>query len=104
MKHDKLVRDRIPEIIESRGVTPITHIADDVEYWEKLKAKLREEVEEFIDDSDEEELADIQEVLNAIYDFRKIDKSKLEELRIRKANERGAFKDKVILDEVEEKA
>lgn len=104
MKYNKLVRDRIPEIIANRGVTPITHLADDVEYWETLKAKLREEVDEFIEDSTDEELADILEVLNAIYEFRGVDVNALEELRMKKAKERGAFNDKVILDEVKDKA
>jgi len=98
MKHNKLVRDRIPEIIKQKEV-PITHIADDKEYWQKLKEKLQEEVDEFIEDNNEEELADILEVVYAICDFKKIDKEKLEILREKKAEERGRFKDKIILDE-----
>ena len=99
MKRNKLVRDRIPEIIKQKGKVPITHIADDKEYWQKLKEKLQEEVDEFIKDNNEEELADILEVVYAVCDFRKIDKEKLEILRKKKANERGRFKDKIILDE-----
>ena len=99
MKHNKLVRDRIPEIIRQKGKVPITHIADDKEYWQKLKEKLQEEVDEFIKDNNEEELADILGVVYAICDFKKIDKEKLEILREKKAEERGRFKDKIILDE-----
>lgn len=101
MKHNKLVRDNIPEIIKQKGKVPITHIADDKEYWQKLKEKLQEEVDEFIKDSNEEELADILEIVYAICDFKKIDKEKLEVLRKKKARERGRFKDKIILDETE---
>ncbi len=101
----KLVRDKIPEIIEKAGKKPVTHIADDSEYWDKLKLKLQEEVDEVLEaDSPEEvkeELADIIEVINAICDFKSIDITEVESLREKKAKERGGFKDKIILDDVE---
>ncbi len=99
MKHNKLIRDKIPEIIKKGGAIPITHIASDEEYWQKLKEKLQEEVDEFMKDSSEEELADILEVAYAIGDYKKINKEELELLRKKKVEERGEFKDKIILDE-----
>jgi len=99
MKTNKLVRDKIPQIIKNAGKVPTTHIADDDEYWQKLKEKLKEEVEEFLKQSSEEELADILEVIYTICDFKKIDKEKLEVFRKKKAEERGGFKGKIILDE-----
>jgi len=102
MKYDKLVRDKIPEIIKSKGVVPITHIASDEEYQQKLKAKLQEEVNEFLEDLNQEELADILEVIYALCDLYKFDKEKLEQLRKDKAKKRGGFKDKIILDETRE--
>lgn len=99
MNYNKLVRDKIPEIIRKKGEIPITHIASNDEYWQKLKEKLQEEVYEFMKDSNEEELADIMEVLYAICDFKKIDRNKLELLRKKKAEEKGRFRDKIILDE-----
>lgn len=99
MKHNKLVRDKIPKIIKQKAEVPITHIADDEEYWQKLKEKLKEEVDEFLKNGDEEELADILEIIHAICDFKGIDKQKLELVRKNKAEERGGFKDKIILDE-----
>jgi len=99
MKLNKLVRDKIPEIIKKKGAVPITHIASDEEYWKKLKEKLQEEIDEFMKDSNEEELADILEVVYALCDYKKIDKKQLEMLRKKKAEERGGFKDKIILDE-----
>ncbi len=100
MKYNKLVRDKIPERIKSKGKVPITYIANDELYWEKLKEKLKEEVDEFLEDNNEEELADILEVMHAIYDFKNIDKEKLEDIRNKKAEERGKFKERIILDEI----
>ena len=100
MKLNKLVRDKIPKIIKNKGAVPITHIADDEEYWQKLKEKLQEEVDEFLKDGNEEELADILEVIYAICDFKNFDKEKLELLRKKKAKEKGRFRDKIILDEI----
>ncbi len=97
----KLVRDKIPEIISKSGKEATTRIATDGEYWTMLKAKLKEEVEEFLVDPSDEELVDIYEVMNAIYDFRKIKKEDLKKLREKKKVERGIFKGRVILEKVE---
>ena len=102
MKYNKLVRDKIPQIIKEKGKTPVTHIASEEEYWQKLKEKLKEEVDEFSKDSNEEELADILEVINSICEFKNISKDNLENLRKNKAKERGIFKERIILDEVKE--
>lgn len=94
------MRDRIPEIIKEKGENPVTHVANDNEYWEKLKDKLWEEVDEFSESSNEEELADIFEVINAICEFKGFDRQYLEKVRKKKVEERGAFKEKIILDKV----
>ena len=98
-KYNKLVRDKIPEYIKSKGVTPITHIADNNEYWEKLLEKLPEEFKEFIEAQNQEEFADIQEVLRAIAEYKHFDLQEIEEIRKRKLKERGGFKERIILDE-----
>ena len=100
MKYNKLVRDKIPEIIKKKGAIPITHLASNEEYLQKLKEKLQEEIAEFMKDNNSEELADILEVIYAICDYKKINKNKLELLRKKKAKKRGGFKDKIILDEI----
>jgi len=98
--YDKLVRDRIPEIISETGSIPITHIADDDEYWEKLKEKLQEEVREFLDGSNfEEELADILEVIEAICEVKGIDSTQLRQTQAKKALARGGFKKRIILEQ-----
>jgi len=97
----KLVRDKIPEIIEKSGKKPIIHIAEDNEYWEELKNKLNEEVNEFLEKENEEELADIIEVIHAISDYKKFSLEDIEKLRIKKSEERGGFKNKIILEGIQ---
>lgn len=98
----KLVRDKIPKIIESKGEKPSFHIADNEEYWEGLRLKLKEEVNEFLESKSDkeikEELADILEVINGVCEFKGIDKEKLENLRREKSEERGKFEKRIILD------
>lgn len=99
MKYNKLVRDKIPEIIIKKGEECKTRIADDNEYWQKLKEKLQEEIEEFQKDESIEEIADIFEVLEAIAEYKKFDPEKIDRIKIKKAEERGRFLNRIILDE-----
>ena len=99
MKYHKLIRDKIPEYIRKKGGTPITHIADEVEYWQKLKEKLLEEIEEFKKKESGEEFADILEVLDAIADYKRFDKEEVLRIKTKKAEEKGKFKKRIILDE-----
>ena len=99
MKYNKLVRDKIPEYIKSKGGGPVVHVADNVEYWQKLKEKLQEEVNEFIEAENAEEMADILEVIDAILNFKEFDKKELQKIKNKKAKERGKFKNKIILEE-----
>ncbi len=100
MKYNKLVRDKIPEVIKENGSNPVIHIANEEEYWEKLKEKLSEEVDEFLKENNEEEISDILEVIDAICKFKKFDKKKIDEIKKQKAEKRGRFDNKIILDEV----
>ena len=99
MKYNKLVRDKIPEIIRQRGETAVTHVADETEYVEKLREKLREEVEEFLTSGKPEELADILEVVYALGVTVGVTRGALEALREAKATERGGFDGRIILEE-----
>lgn len=99
MRFNKLVRDKIPDLLKEKGISQISHVSSVKEYPEKLKSKLQEEVNEFLITPNEEELADIFEVINELCDFYKIDKSKVKEVRKEKARKKGTFKSRIILDE-----
>jgi len=99
MKYDKLIRDKIPEIIKQNGGAPMIHIAHDKEYWQKLKEKLREEADEFMENGDASEIVDILEVLDAICEYKNFDRAELLTLKNKKAEERGGFKERIILEE-----
>ena len=100
MKHNKLVRDKIPASIRDSGREPVTHVASDNEYREKVYEKLQEEIREFTDAKNEEELADVFEVIDAICLIEKFDISKVKDIQRKKAEECGKFINKIILDDV----
>lgn len=99
--YNKLVRDKIPEIIEADGRTCKTRILSDEEYIAYLEAKLDEEVAEYQADKNLEEMTDVLEVLQAICVARGYSLEELEALRVKKANERGGFEKKIFLESVE---
>ena len=101
MKYNKLVRDKIPKIINNDGKKAVTHKADKKEYYKKLKEKLKEEVDEFFISDEEEELADILEVIYEICDFKKISKKEIEKIRLNKKKNKGGFKGRIILDRID---
>ena len=96
----KLVRDNIPKMIKASGRKPLAHIADIEEYGEALKQKIREEIRDFLENENKEEMADVFEILYAMCDFKEFDLKEIESIRKYKAQKRGKFKDKIILDGV----
>ena len=101
-KYNKLVRDRIPEIIETSGNTCVTEILSDEDYLKMLDAKLDEELAEYHADQNIEELADLMEVIRACAVARGYTVEELEQVRAEKAAERGGFVKKILLKEVRE--
>ena len=95
---NKLVRDKIPEIITKNGDVPKIRTLDKEEYIKELNIKIREELEEYIEDNSVEELADLVEVVYAIIDSKGITIEEFENIRKNKADKRGAFKDKIFLE------
>ena len=97
--YNKLVRDKIPEIIKSDNREPVTHIADDEEYGPKLNEKLVEEVNEYIEEENSKEIADIYEVIDAIIEYKQFDKQEILKSQENKREKRGGFEKRIILEE-----
>ena len=96
--YNKLVRDKIPEIINADNRKAITRILDTDEYIKELNTKLQEEVKEYLEDNNVEELADIVEVIYAILDSKNISIEEFEKVRKAKVEKRGAFKKRIFLE------
>lgn len=96
--YNKLVRDNIPDIMIKKGINPVIRILSDEEYLVELNKKLLEEVNEYLESGEILELADIEEVILAILEYKKVSKSEFEDIRKSKVLKRGAFKDKIFLE------
>lgn len=99
-KMNKLVRDNIPDIIEKTGDKPDFVILESADYYNELKKKLAEELNEFNESDDVLELCDLVEVISAVLDYKKIDYKELEEMRSEKSKKNGGFKNRVFLNGV----
>ena len=97
MIYNKLVRDKIPELIEARGERPVVRILDDEAYRRCLEQKLDEEVAEFHRDKNLEELADILEVVYALADSLGASRQELLDVYTAKNDKRGGFSKRIYL-------
>lgn len=98
--YNKLIRDKIPEIMEKDGKTFEMRTLSDIEYREMLDKKLHEELKEYEEANDSDhiaELADIVEVIHAIVESKGISIEQFEQVRIAKKTDRGGFSDKLFL-------
>ena len=101
--YNKLVRDKIPSIIEENGETPIIRVLDESDYKKELEKKLYEEYKEVIEASDEErveELADMLEVICALACLENKSLNDIIEIANKKNEKRGAFDEKIFLEKV----
>ncbi len=103
IEYNKLVRDRIPQIIEADNKRCTVRVLDDEEYLWMVDAKLDEELAEYHNDQNIEELADLLEVIYAATKARGYSIEDLECVRKEKADKRGGFDKKIFLETVEEK-
>jgi predicted house-cleaning noncanonical NTP pyrophosphatase (MazG superfamily) len=99
--YNKLVRDKIPEIIQADGKRLKSRILSDEEHVVALLKKFEEELAELKEAQNVEELADLHEVLLALADALSINHQELEKVRQDKAAKRGGFQQKIFLESVE---
>lgn len=99
----KLIRDRIPEIIEKQGKKAIVTTLNQEAYYQALLDKLQEETTEFLADQNPEELCDILEVVYALAKTMNLTPANLEQLRKQKALKNGAFTKRLKLLKIQEK-
>ena len=91
MQYNKAIRDKIPEIIQKDGHSCNVKTLSDEKFLEHLEKKLSEEVVEYQNDKNSEELADILEVIYRVAQLRGVSKEELEKIRIKKSEQRGGF-------------
>ena len=100
--YNKLVRDKIPQIINQNNEKCNIRVLSDEEYLLELNKKMQEELKEYLESGEVEELADLEEVLRAILDVKKCSYTEFENIRIKKVEKRGAFKERIFLVSTED--
>ncbi len=98
--YNKLVRDRIPEIIADLGKTCICETIPEEAIFEKLNEKLLEEMNEYLESGTVEELVDIGEVIHAILAYKNVSTEEYQKMRLDKRKARGGFDKRILLKEV----
>jgi len=101
IKYNKAIRDKIPEIIAESGKKCNLKQLDDESFLAELEKKLSEEVNEYTESKDVEELADLLEVIYRISELRGVNSDELDKIRKEKAKERGKFDSNLFLIDAE---
>lgn len=102
--YNKLIRDKIPQIIKNNGKTPTTRILPEDEYIKEICNKTQEELTEYLEAGTKEhkleELSDLLELINALAEQEGTTLEEINNIRKKKAEERGAFQNRTFLIEV----
>ncbi|MEC0089879.1 nucleoside triphosphate pyrophosphohydrolase [Paenibacillus macquariensis] len=98
--YNKLVRDKIPQIIEASGKQYTVRVMDETEYAIALKTKMQEELNEFLEASEEHQMGELADLLEVVYSFafsKGVRVEELEGIRQGKCDERGGFLNRILL-------
>ena len=101
--YNKLVRDKIPEIIKLNGEEPITRVLTDDEYKIELEKKLNEEYQEVLNATGKDRIEELADMLEIIKYLAKLENATLEEVNAiaeEKGSKRGTFEKKIFLEKV----
>ena len=105
--YNKLVRDKIPQIIKENKQTPVIRKLNEEEFTEELFKKLKEETQEIIEAKNNKkelmkEISDVYEVIDTIIDLYKLDKDLTLKLQKDRKEKRGNFEERIFLESVKE--
>jgi len=100
--YNKLVRDKIPQLIEGSGRNYNSRVLDEKEYFDALIDKVIEEIEEYRISGLEEEIADVYEALDCLVELKEYEPMHLDYLQLIRKEARGSFKEKILLIDVED--
>ncbi|MFB5251912.1 phosphoribosyl-ATP pyrophosphohydrolase [Bacillus mycoides] len=102
--YNKLIRNKIPQIMKANGKTPITRILAEDEYIKEICKKTEEELTEYLEANTKEhkleELSDLLELINALAEHAGTTLEEINNIRKKKAEERGGFSNRIFLIEV----
>ncbi|MEL7654927.1 MAG: nucleoside triphosphate pyrophosphohydrolase [Bacillota bacterium] len=101
--YNKLVRDRIPQLIEESGRSYTSRTLNEKEYFDALLDKIVEEIEEYRISQNEEELADVYEVLDCLVKLKEYEPMHIDYLQLIRREARGSYVDRILLIDVENK-
>lgn len=102
--YNKLVRDRIPQLIKESGRKCTSRILSEEEYYDALLDKIVEEIEEYRVSGNEEELADVYEALDCLVQLKEYEPLHIDYLKLIRREARGSFKDRILLIDVDDTA
>lgn len=100
--YNKLVRDKMPELIRESGRTFTSRLLENEEYFQALIDKVIEEMDDYRQSGNEEELADVYEALDCLMRYKNYEPLHMDYLKLMRREARGSFEKRILLEDVED--